>query len=266
MRDSESGERSSGLKDGGPVGREAPLPGSIPAAAAPARIQKILSDYGIASRRDAERMILAGRVTVNGIPAVPGQKAQPGPDEVAIDGRLLPDRDKKVYILLNKPRGYVTTMNDERGRKTVVELVKDVQARVYPVGRLDMDTEGMLLMTNDGEFANAVAHPSNNTTKTYEVCADGDVRAALDILEKPMEIDMVTVCAAEAGLIERSRGGGMLRISVCEGRNRQIRKMCAKAGLEVRTLKRVSIGALELGSLKTGQWRYLTREEVEYFG
>ena len=229
----------------------------------PERIQKILSSYGIASRREAERMILAGRVTVDGIPAVLGQSAQPGIDDIVVDGAPLARRAANTYIMLNKPRGYVTTMNDEHGRKTVASLVSDAGVRVYPIGRLDINSEGLLLMTNDGAFANTVAHPSSNTSKTYEVSVSGDVAEAISALSSSMMVDSHVVCAASVVLKKRTERGGVLCISIHEGRNRQIRKMCAQCGLEVLSLKRVSIGEVRLGSLKTGQWRYLTQEEIK---
>ena len=228
----------------------------------PERIQKILSAHGIASRREAEKMILDGRVTVGGVPAELGQSAEIGIDEIAVDGVPLTANISPVYIMLNKPLGYVTTMSDEHGRKTVVELVSDVGARVYPVGRLDMDSEGLLLMTNDGSFANMVSHPSNNITKTYEVAIKGDTEGAVAMLGRPMKIDSHTVRAVSVVRSARDGDRDILTITISEGRNRQIRKMCALCGLQVRSLKRVSIGGVELGELQSGRWRYLTREEV----
>ena len=227
------------------------------------RISKILSSYGAASRRKAEEMIAAGRVTVNGSPASLGQKAQPGVDEIALDGRPLAEKGELVHIMLNKPRGYVTTVSDERGRKTVMSLVEGAGARLYPVGRLDINSEGLLFMTNDGAFANRVAHPSFNNAKTYEVHVRGGLAAAIPKLRAPMEIDSRTVRAVSVELTKRMGDGGILRIVISEGRNRQIRKTCAMCGLEVLTLKRVAIGAIALGSLKTGEWRRLTDEEIQ---
>ena len=227
----------------------------------PERLQKILSAHGAASRREAERLIQDGRVTVNGIKAELGQSAEFGIDEIAIDGKLLEPVDELVYIMLNKPRGYVTTVSDERGRKTVMELVSDVGARVYPVGRLDLNSEGLLLMTNDGQFANAVAHPSFNNTKIYEVRVRGDAETAVTRLCQPIMIDSHLVVASDARLIKHTADGGVLSISIVEGRNRQIRKMCNECGLYVQSLKRVSVGALKLGALGTGKWRHLTAAE-----
>ena len=229
----------------------------------PERIQKILSAHGIASRREAERMIQDGRITVNGIPAAIGQSALPGIDNIAVDGVPLSPRDDFVYIALNKPRGYVTAVSDDRGRKTVIGLVSGAGIRVYPVGRLDMDTEGLLLLTNDGKFANTVMHPSHSVSKTYEAHVSGDAAGAAVILRSSMEIDSHVICAVSVELAEKTGSGGILRITVNEGRNRQIRKMCALCGLEIRLLRRVSIGSVTLGSLETGKWRYLTENEIK---
>jgi len=231
------------------------------------RLQKILSAHGAASRREAERMILAGQVTVNGKPAKIGQSAQFGIDDIAVNGIPLAPIFELVYIMLNKPVGYITTMRDDRGRKTVRELVQDAGVKVYPVGRLDMDTEGLLLMTNDGNFANAVAHPSFNKTKTYEARVRGDAVKAAALLRGPIEIDSHVVRAASVTVTERTENGGTLRITIHEGRNRQLRKMCAQCGLELVSLKRLAIGSLELGKLKTGKWRYLTdKERLSLYG
>ena len=227
----------------------------------PERVQKILSAHGAASRREAERLIREGRVTINGIKAEIGQSAVYGNDEISVDGAPLVQRGKPVYIMLNKPRGYVTTCSDESGRKTVLSLVEDAGARVYPVGRLDITSEGLLLLTNDGDFANAVAHPSHGKIKSYEVLVRGNVDCAEKKLSCPIAVDEHIVKADSVKLLNRTKDGGSLCISVGEGRNRQIRKMCACCGLEVLSLKRISIGPLKLGSLKKGQWRHLTDEE-----
>jgi len=228
----------------------------------PERLQKILSAHGIASRREAERMILAGRVSVNGIIATLGQSAQFGKDDILVDDVPLGVKNKQEYLMLNKPRGYLTTVSDIRGRKTVMELIKDVHCRVYPVGRLDMDSEGLLLFTNDGDFANSIMHPSFNKQKTYEVEVIGDVCNAVDLLHHPVMIDNKTVRALRVSLLKKTDTGGILSISIAEGRNRQVRKMCFKCGVTVTSLKRTSIGSLELGDLQSGKWRYLNDEEV----
>ena len=228
----------------------------------PERIHKIISSHGAASRREAERMILAGRVTVNGAFATIGQSAQYGIDLIEIDGVPLAAKASYLYIALNKPRGYVTTMHDERGRKTVVSLLDGVDSRVYPIGRLDINTSGLLLLTNDGEFANTIMHPSYEVTKTYEAHVNGDdIVEASELLRQPMEIDAHPVQALSVSIVTMAEGSGKLEIAIKEGRNRQIRKMCSIAGLEVSYLKRVSIGPVKLGSLRTGKWRQLTEEE-----
>ena len=226
------------------------------------RIQKILSAHGVASRREAERLIAEGRVFVNGVAAKLGDSARSDNDDIVVDGVPLRHKDELVYIMLNKPRGYITSVNDELGRKTVMELVKEVGVRIYPVGRLDVGSEGLLLMTNDGRFANAVMHPSHNKSKTYEVRACGDVGNSIQLLRRAMEIDSRAVKAVSVRLREKTADGAVILITINEGRNRQIRKMCAMSGLTVKALKRLSIGPLKLGSLGTGQWRRLTDEEV----
>ena len=229
----------------------------------PERVSKILSAHGVASRREAERMILAGRVSVNGAPATLGQKATPGVDEIAVDGAPLAPVSKAFYLMLNKPRGYVTTMSDEQGRRAVTELVSDIDARVYPVGRLDINSEGLLLLTNDGAFANAVMHPKFGKTKTYQVQARGDIAAAAAKLANPMEIDSHTVKAASVKVLKPTSDGGFLEIIINEGRNRQVRKMCNECGIKVLSLKRTAIGNLRLGNLPTGKWRHLSEGEIK---
>ena len=228
----------------------------------PERLQKILSAHGIASRREAERMIIAGRVTVDGVPATLGQTATPSVDDIAVDGVPLAPRSGSIYIMLNKPRGYVTTMSDEQGRKNVTELVSGIGARVYPIGRLDINSEGLLLLTNDGVFANAVMHPKFGKAKAYHVHVQGDAAAAASKLAQPMEIDSHMVKAASVKLLSSAPDGGLLRIAINEGRNRQVRRMCDKCGLKVLRLKRTAIGDLKLGNLPTGKWRHLTEAEV----
>jgi len=232
-----------------------------PDSCRPERLQKILSSHGIASRRNAEQMIRDGRVSLNGATATIGQSACPGVDDITVDGFPLSPKEGLLYIALNKPRGYVTTMSDERGRKTVVDLVSGVGSRVYPAGRLDIETEGLLLLTNDGLFANAVTHPSHRIVKTYEAHVVGDAAGAAKRLKSPIEIDSYTVCASSVDLAERTESGGILIITINEGRNRQIRKMCQFCDLEVTLLRRISIGPVTIGPLKAGQWRYLTEDE-----
>lgn len=231
------------------------------------RLQKIISSAGLASRRTAEELIRAGRVTVNGKTARLGMSADLGTDTVCLDGRILRPVREHTYIMLNKPRGYVTTMSDERGRKTVSGLVADAGARVLPVGRLDIASEGLLLMTDDGELINRLTHPSHGVEKTYETTVSGaDMDLALPVLRSALVIDGRKINPAR---VELARDGGerkLLRITISQGINRQVRKMCAAAGLRVHRLRRVSEGPLSLGSLAPGQWRRLTENEIEQLG
>ena len=222
------------------------------------RLQKILSARGVASRRAAEDWLAAGRVTVNGRTARVGDKADPERDEIRVDGRLLAEPARRTYVMLNKPRGYVTTLSDERGRKTVAELVTGCGARVWPVGRLDLDSEGLLLLTDDGALTQRLIHPSHEVEKEYLVWVKGDIPAALPVLRGPMELDGVPLSPAQ---VERA-GEGILSVTIHEGRNRQVRRMCAAAGLQVTRLRRVREGSLTLGELRPGRWRPLSREEV----
>lgn len=229
------------------------------------RLQKIIAEAGIASRREAERLIEAGRVKVNGEVAYIGMKANLDWDLIEVDGKSIEGREDLVYIMLNKPRGYVTTMKDERGRKTVAELVADCGARVYPVGRLDMNSEGLLIMTNDGQAANRMAHPSGNVLKTYHVKVEGEgIDEKIPLLECPMTVDGVRYAGAKVKVLEHSEGRAKLAMTISEGKNHEIRNMCAAVELEVLRLKRVTEGKLELGGLKYGQWRYLTSQEITY--
>ena len=226
------------------------------------RLQKILSARGIASRRKAEEMITAGRVSVNGIPAALGDTADPGTDEILVDGRPLPSAQTHVYILLNKPRGYVTTLSDEKGRPNVSQLVVDCGVRVYPVGRLDMDSEGLLLLTNDGEFANALSHPKHEVEKTYEVSVSGYTPGAEERLKLPITLDGYRIKPPKVKLLKAASNQAHLLVTIHEGRNRQVRRMCEAAGMHVTRLRRVREGTLSLGDLPKGKWRYLTADEV----
>lgn len=228
------------------------------------RLQKIISAAGLMSRRAAEDCISAGRVSVNGLVAKLGDKADPDTDAILVDGKALPSGGKKIYIMLYKPRGYVTTMSDEKGRRDVTELVSGVGERVYPVGRLDMFSEGLLIMTNDGDFANFLMHPSHNVKKTYNTWVRGEnIAQAIEKLRQPTEIDGYMIRTPAVKLLKQYTGGALLSITIAEGRNRQVRKMCELAGLHVDRLCRVSEGALELGELQSGQWRHLTERELE---
>ena len=228
------------------------------------RLQKLISAAGLMSRRAAEEAISAGRVCVNGQRAALGEKADPETDLITVDGKELPKDTTKLYLMLNKPRGYVTTLSDEKGRKSVTELMGELGSRVYPVGRLDMYSEGLLLMTNDGDFANRVMHPSHEVSKVYRTWVTGEnIEKAARMLRRPMEIDGCSVHALGVDIVQCFPGGALLSITIREGRNRQIRKMCEKAGLKVTRLQRVAEGDVELGSLKSGCYRALTKNEIK---
>lgn len=222
------------------------------------RLQKLLSAAGVCSRRAAEEYIRLGRVTVNGAVAALGDKADPDRDLVAVDGAPLPRRAGTVWLMLNKPRGCVTTLSDEKGRRTAAELVSGCGVRVWPVGRLDMDSEGLLLFTNDGPGTDALLHPCHEVEKEYRVTVEGDVKTALPVLSGPLELDGVPLAPARVELL----GPGELSVVIHEGKNRQVRRMCALAGLTVKRLRRVREGSLTLGDLPVGQWRYLTAREA----
>jgi 23S rRNA pseudouridine2605 synthase len=229
------------------------------------RIQKVLSEQGIVSRRKAEEWIEQGKIKVNGRPASLGQKINPNRDVVTIDGERVyfQKSSQKYYIMLHKPRGYVTTMNDELGRKCVAELVEDVPERVYPIGRLDKDSEGMLLFTNDGDFANLIMHPSHHVSKTYRVTVRPDISDAQVIqLSTGVVIDGKKTSPAHVTVLEKAPGRVVLQVVIYEGRNRQVRKMCEAVGLEVARLKRTAIGPLKLGMLAPGKWRELRPGEI----
>lgn len=226
------------------------------------RLQKLLSARGVASRRQAEQMIAQGRVLVNGRPAALGDRADPAADEITVDGRRLPPAQSFVYIMLNKPRGVVTTLSDEKGRKNAAQLVSGCGCRVWPVGRLDMDSEGLLLFTNDGSFSQAVAHPRGRVDKHYRVWVQGYGPDRLAALARPVVLDGYQIAKPEIRLLHAQGGRACLAVTIHEGRNRQIRRMCAMAGMGVTRLVRLGEGKLTLGSLKPGQWRYLTPAEV----
>jgi len=227
------------------------------------RLQKIISSRGIASRRASEKMIDDGRITVNGITASLGDSADPDIDVIAIDGVVIQDTPDKVYVLLYKPKGYVTTLSDEKGRKNVSDLVKDTGLRLYPVGRLDLNSEGLLIMTNDGDFANKMMHPSHGIKKTYLTWVKGEkIDESIAGMSKEMDIDGYLINPAHVEVINKNNTSALLSITISEGRNRQIRKMCEQCDLYVTRLKRVKEGSISLGSLKPGEWRYLDIQEV----
>ena len=227
------------------------------------RVQKIISGAGVTSRREAENLINAGRVTVNHRVANLGDKADIEFDVIRIDNKEVKTQITKSYVMLNKPKGYITTLKDEKGRKNVVDLVRNVGTRVYPIGRLDMDSEGMLLFTNDGEFANKLMHPKNQVSKKYHVRVVGDTKR-LNELSKPMKIDGYDITPARVEVLFAEGGGADVFITIYEGRNRQIRKMCEKCGLSVTMLKRIAIAKIQLEDLSRGKWRNLSRSEVDY--
>ncbi len=223
------------------------------------RLQKFLSEAGVASRRKAEDMIRNGSVKVNGAVAQIGDSVDPKRDTVTVKGKKVRKESNLRYILLNKPRGYVTTTDDELGRKCVLELVKDVKERVYPVGRLDRISEGALILTNDGAFANAMMHPSRHVPKTYRVTVRPDISAEkVDLLSTGIELDGRITAPADVYVISREEGRAVLEVVLYEGRNRQIRRMCEAVDLEVARLRRIAIGSVKLGMLQTGDWRDLT--------
>ena len=230
------------------------------------RLQKFMAEQGVASRRKSEELIAAGKVKVNGHPAEIGMKINPYKDLVTVRGEKITfvKKRKMVYIMLHKPRGYVTTVSDEKGRKTVMDLIPDIKERVYPVGRLDRDSEGLLILTNDGSFANCMTHPSHEYAKKYRVTVRPDITdEALNNLRHGIMIDGKKTAPAEVTVLTKEEGRVVLEFIIHEGRNREIRKMCESQGLEVARLKRTSIGSLKLGMLPQGQYRELSEQEVK---
>lgn len=233
------------------------------------RLQKIIANAGIASRREAETWIAGGRVSLNGRPARLGDRADPATDEILVDGRSLPRPQEKLYLALNKPKGFTTTRSDPHAERTVMELLEDVPASVYPVGRLDVDTEGLLLFTNDGEFANRLTHPRYKIPKMYEAVVEGQVKtSAVRALQSGVELEDGPTLPAEVKVIGtrpaqgRETARSLLRLVLREGRKRQVRRMCAAVGHPVIELRRLRIGGLEMGDLPVGRWRYLDMREV----
>lgn len=226
------------------------------------RLQKILSRYGVASRRKAETLIAERRVRVNGNTAVLGDTAVDGEDVIEVDGVRLKREPERLYLMLNKPRGFVTTLADEKGRKNVSELVADCGGRVYPVGRLDLNSEGLLILTNDGEFANRLMHPSREIEKTYLVWVSGWEPKRLPVLTLPIEIEGRMTQPAKVRVLREQDGTALLEFVIHEGRNRQIRRLCEAAELRVTRLRRIREGTLALGELPVGKWRALTEDEL----
>ncbi len=232
------------------------------------RLQKYIALCGVASRRSAEDLILAGKVTVNGTVVTElGTKIDPEKDRVSVNGKLLIALEKKVYIMLYKPKGYVTTAKDNFDRDTVLDLIPESLGRLYPVGRLDYDSEGLLLLTNDGDFTFRLTHPSHEIAKTYLVRIAGEITEDdVDKLRKGVVIDGRMTLPAKVSIRECEKGKSTLLIAISEGRNRQVRKMCAAVGHEVLRLCRVAEGPVKLSGLKPGEWRHLTKEEIALLG
>lgn len=227
------------------------------------RLQKLIASAGLCARRTAEEWIAAGRVCVNGAVASLGDRADPETDTVTVDGAPLPGKPGAVYLMLNKPRGYVTTLSDEYGRRTAAELVADCGVRVYPVGRLDRDSEGLLLFTNDGELAQRLLHPRHQVDKVYLVTVRGDIRGAAERLMAITQLDGEPIAPAQAAEVSRHEGQAVLRVTIHQGKNRQVRRMCAQIGLHVVRLQRIQEDSLLLGDLAAGKWRYLTDQELQ---
>ena len=227
------------------------------------RIQKLIARSGLCSRRRAEELLSAGRVTVDGIAACLGDKADAETQEICVDGTPIKLSEEKVYILLNKPRGYTCTLSDDHAQHLVTELVADCGKRVYPVGRLDRDSEGLLLLTNDGDFMQALTHPRNQRNKVYEVTVTGALDRCAARLAAVTELEGEPIVPAQVRELFHGNGQAVLLVTIHQGKNRQIRRMCAQIGLDVRNLKRIQEDTLSLGDLPSGKWRYLTPTEIE---
>lgn len=231
----------------------------------PIRISKYFTDCGVMSRRAADAAVEAGEVKVNGLVAVLGQKVTPGVDTVTWKGRRIvpPTAAEKITVMLNKPRGYLTTLSDDKGRHTVAELVADAGVRLYPIGRLDMDSDGLLLLTNDGELANRLSHPSHEVDKVYLAYVDGNPSTEqMERLTHPIEIDGRMTAPAAVKKVTTNGYETVLEVTIHDGRNRQVRRLCEREGLHVNKLTRVAEGSLQLGDLEDGKWRKLTDKEL----
>ncbi|HYE83823.1 MAG TPA: pseudouridine synthase [Clostridia bacterium] len=230
------------------------------------RLQKIMSELGVASRRKCEDMIAAGKVKVNGrLITEPGCKADKDRDVIEVDGKIIRNHETRLYILLNKPAGYITSVKDQFGRPTVLDLLKGISIRVFPIGRLDYDTEGLLLLTNDGDLTYRITHPKHNIEKTYRALVHGEVdREDILAFERGIAIEDYVTAPAVLKIVRYTKGKSIVDITIHEGKNRQVRKMCSSIGHEVLRLKRIRIGKIGLGSLKEGEWRYLSEPEIKY--
>ena len=230
------------------------------------KLQKYFSDCAVMSRRAAEEEIKKGKITVNGEVAELGLRIDPARDTVIYKGKKIsPPKREKTYILLNKPRGTVTTLSDEKGRPTVISLLQGLNIRVYPVGRLDFDSDGLLLLTDDGELTNRLTHPKHQIPKIYHVTVKGEVNAEqLKKLSSELVIDGYKILPVATEIIKKEPSSTTLKMTLFEGRNRQIRKMCALCELSISSLTRVALGNITLGNLPKGKWRYLSQEEIEY--
>lgn len=228
------------------------------------RLQKYLSQCSVASRRKAEELIEQGKVKINGRKAILGDKVDPVRDKVTVFGKPIQHKDEKMYVMLHKPRGFVTTMSDEQGRRCVADLVADAGVRLYPVGRLDRNSEGLLFMTNDGEFTNILTHPKRHVSKVYRVTVKGKAtEEQIDKMAVGMKLEEYTTQPCDIGYIEKYEDRTVLRFTLYEGKNREIRKLCEAVGLDVIRLKRVEIAGIKLGMLPQGRWRELTEKEVK---
>jgi len=230
------------------------------------RLQKYLAECGIGSRRAIERFIQEGKISVNGIPASMGQKIDPETDKIFLDNKPISLKiPEKVYILLNKPKGYVTTASDEFGRPTVIDLIKNLKTRVFPVGRLDLDVEGALLLTNDGELANKLLHPSNEVPKTYIAVVKGFITTvAIKKLEKGVMLEDGKTSPAQVKVLQQNLKSSTIQLTIHEGKKREVKRMCDAVGFPLTSLKRISFAGINLGNLHTGKWRYLTPAEIAH--
>jgi len=230
------------------------------------RLQKVMSEFGVASRRKCEELIAEGKVKVNGrLITEQGCRIDKEKDTIEVDGRIVKSPDTKLYILLNKPTGYITSAKDQFGRPTVLDLVKGVSIRVFPIGRLDYDTEGLIILTNDGDLTYRITHPKHNIEKTYRALVRGEMnKDDIVAFAGGMAIEDYVTAPARLEIVRKRGNSSIVDITIHEGKNRQVRKMCSAAGHEVIRLKRIKIGKIGLGSLKAGEWRYLDESEIKY--